>query len=131
MYKFKLNHSLMLQEFQFISVSLLALIIAILFHEMGHYLASLYYGLKPSFGITFSAIYVESGFINLRVHEIVSHAGPIFNLILAFFSAAFLFIRSHTHDMKDSASGIYFLVLVTNLLVALVSLVLFSFSGVL
>lgn len=121
----------MLQEFRLVSVSLIALIIAILFHELGHYLASLYYGLNPSFGITFSAIYVESGFLNLRVHEIVSHAGPIVNLVLAFLSAGFLFIRSHTHDMKDSASEIYFLVLITNLLVALVSLVLFSFSGIL
>lgn len=131
LHEFKSKYSFLSEDLYYIFISLLTLLIAIFLHEMGHYIASFYYGLNPIFGINFNAIYVETGFLSLKIHEIVSHAGPILNLIISFFVVTFLFIRGHTCSMKDHTSFILFSMIITNLLVALISLILFPFSEVL
>lgn len=123
--------NLFLLDFHYILMILLALLIAIFFHELGHYLAAFYYGLNPDFGINLYSIYVKTNFLDLKTHEIISHAGPIMNLIVASVSFFFLYIRGHKCDMHDYVCSILFLIPVTNLLVALFSLILFPFSGVL
>lgn len=130
LYKYE-QHSFLSNQVYFAFVSLLTLLMAILFHELGHYIAAIYYGLEPTFGISFSAIYVKTDFSNLTVHEIVSHAGPMVNLIIAFFTLIFLYIRGHTLHMDDYVCLILFLVPVTNILVALFSLIIFMFTGAL
>ena len=130
LHEFRSNH-LFLLDFHYILVSLSALFMAILFHELGHYLAALYYGLNPIFGINFGAIYVKTSFLDSRTHEIISHAGPIANLVVVFLASILLYIRGHKRDMHDYVYSILFIILITNLLVALVSLILFPFSGIL
>ncbi|MEK6949678.1 MAG: hypothetical protein AABX34_05625 [Nanoarchaeota archaeon] len=130
MYESKPKH-LFLPGFHYALISLLALLIAVLFHELGHYLAAFYYELNPFFGINFSSIYVKTDFLDLKTHEIVSHAGPILNLIVAFFALIFFYIRGHKCSMRDYVCSILYLIPLTNILVAVFSLILFPFSGIL
>ena len=131
MYDFKWKHSFLLEEFHYILLSLLALLIAVLIHELGHYVAALYYGLNPNFSINLNAIYVETSVSNQIINGIVNHAGPIANLIVGFTALIFLFMRGHTCGIRDYFCFLLFLITITNLLVALISLILFSFSGIL
>ena len=114
LHEFRLNH-LFLLDFHYILVSLIALFMAIFLHELGHYLAALYYGLNPIFGINFGAIYVKTSFLDSRTHEIISHAGPIVNFVVAFLALIWLYIRGHKCDMHDYVCSILFLILGTNL----------------
>jgi len=122
---------LLLLDYNYILISLLALLIAIFFHELGHYLAAFYYDLNPIFGINLGTIYVKTNFLDLRTHEIISHAGPIMNLVVASFALILLYIRGYGCNMHGYYSLTLFLIPMTNLLVALFSLILFPFSGIL
>ena len=126
-----MSNYLFLLDFHYILISLIALLMAIFVHELGHYLAALYYGLNPIFGINLGAVYVKTSFLDLKTHEIVSHAGPILNLIVASFALIFFYIRGHKCSMRDYVCSILFIIPITNLLVALFSLILFPFSGIL
>lgn len=112
-------------------ISLLSVFIAVLIHEMGHYLSALYYGLNPHFSISLNAVSIQTDFLNARTHQIVSHVGPIFNLVIALIVLVFLFVRWQKYSIRDDVCFILFLTIATNLMVALVSLILFPFTGIL
>ena len=106
---------------------IIALVIAIYIHELGHFMAAKNYGLEAKFGIDKQGFFVETFSQDVFINAIINHAGPIFNLLLSFLALASILILPR----NDKFKLLFIIIAMTNTLVALISLTTFAYTGVL
>ena len=128
--KFKINSVLdrfVSYSFNGLVYSLLSLIIAIAAHELGHYFTAYYYNLNPGFGISKSGIFISASSSTRYIEEIVANSGVLANLLLVFIFIIVLFLRESRCKKHHFSCYFSLLVIVANLLIAIISLILFPF----
>ncbi|MBS3147128.1 hypothetical protein J4471_05545 [Candidatus Woesearchaeota archaeon] len=106
---------------------LIALVIAIYIHEFGHFMAAKNYQLDARFGIDKEGFFVETFSQDPFINAIINHSGPIMNLIISFLGLASILIIPKVENVKT----LLIVISMTNILVALISLTTFAYTGVL
>jgi len=105
----------------------LALLIGVGFHELGHYITAAYYKLNPKLGVSSKGLFVLTDSAPRYIEEIVTNSGVIANLLVVFVLFIIFFIREKKCKKHHLPCFFIFLVIMSNLLIALVTLILFPF----
>ena len=85
------------------------------------------YGLDAKFGIDKEGFYVETFSQATHINAIINHSGPIFNLIISFLGLSSILILPKTDNIRT----LFIIISMTNILVALISISAFAYTGVL
>ncbi len=116
-----------LQTNKDIYFTFLALLIAIGFHELGQFSLATYYNLNPNIGISGAGVYILADSAPRYMEEIITNGGVIANLLIVFLLFIIFFLRERNCQSHTFPCYFILLVLLSNLLIALISLILFPF----
>lgn len=111
--------------------SFVSLVIGVFFHEIGHYIPSYFYDLNPYVGFSDLGIFILSDNTTTYIKNIVMNGGLLANLTIVFILFLFYLFKYQKEHKNGPFFYIISFILLANLLLALVSLILFMYIPIL
>ena len=107
-------------------LSLIAIVfIAVLIHEIGHYVLAYYYNLNPDFGVNKNAFYVVANKAEPEINWVIDRAGPIANILSAFLA---LFLREYLIITQKKVPLFIITFIASNIVISFIALLMFPHS---